>query len=226
RCVAGVTTLVVTISSVGNTPSTVRFRSDGNWRLDLMLDNSRAVQEMIEWFQNPDAVSSEEQATSDIPVRIELVGDQPPVAMCLRPLAGLKSVRRLALRKSFKMACSSGVFECLATPIPAGHSESVLPFPGLQDIHAEEPTKGLVEDIIAMLRARRASLDQSEVSDPLQKIILGKETASSGGDSQSLSSLGSALLSELLSVVNASDIQLLWWGSTLSTRGSKGRRKP
>ncbi|KAG8952741.1 hypothetical protein FRC04_003664 [Tulasnella sp. 424] len=211
RCVIDASQIIVTFSVIQNVSNTVRLKSNGLWSLDLTLDGAQAAGDFLAWFSSPEVVST---GAVDIPVRLELIGDEPRIDLFCRPLSSFNSIRRITLRHDFRPSSPSAVLRYLS--IAAEHDQHSLsfPFPGLEELHVEKPTRSLLHDISTMLTNRYTLSSAFGSSPPLQRIIMGKEYA--GGEVGSLGEFWPSPLSGLLDIVDSSGIQLSWWGKQLT----------
>lgn len=211
RCIVDDSQFIVTFSSTQSVSNTVRFRSDGLWSLDLILDSAQAIGDMLMWFSSPEASST--SGAVDIPVRLELMGDEPQVDLFFRSLSSFNSIRRITLCHDFRPRSPSSVFQYLTTTAEQNQHGIPFPFPGLEELHVENPTVSLLLGISEMLKIRHALLSAFGSSAPLQRIIVGNEHA--GGEVGPLDEFWPVPLSSLLDLVDSSGIQLLWWGKQL-----------
>ncbi|KAG8922369.1 hypothetical protein FRC01_014130, partial [Tulasnella sp. 417] len=219
-CLVQCSGITVTFSTTAFASNIVRFISDGMWSLDLTLDSAQAVKSMLSWFSSPEVASA---STTEIPVRIEFVGDEPLVDLFLGPLVGFKTIHRITFNHDFEPRSPSIILEYLGRA--ANHSEHYshsLPFPGLAELHIEKPTRPFLQNITTMLKDRRTLCKTLGLSTPLRRIILGSEHA--GEEMKPLDELWPIPLSKLIDAVNASGIQLSWWGKQL-TGGALVRSK-
>ncbi|KAG9042071.1 hypothetical protein FS837_011368 [Tulasnella sp. UAMH 9824] len=217
-CVANISMITVTFATTAFMSNMVRFQSDGLWSLDLTLDSARAVKGILVWCSSPEFSSG----TMDVPVRIEFEGGEPRVDLFLGPLSGFENIRRITFRHDFESRSPSTILEYLSRAAkPDQHSRS-LPFPGLEELHIEKPTRPFLQNITAMLKDRRTLCKVLGSPARLRRIILGSEH--SGEEMESLDELWPIPLSKLIDTVNAGGIQLSWWGKQL-TGGALVRSK-
>lgn len=211
RSVIDASQIIVSFSVIQNVSNTVRLKSNGLWSLDLTLDGAQAAGDFLAWFSSPEVAST---GAVDIPVRLELIGDEPRVDLFCRPLSSFNSIRRITLRHAFRPSSPSAVLRYLT--IAAEHDQHGLsfPFPGLEELHVENPTRSLLHDISTMITNRYTLSSVFGASAPLQRIILGKGHA--GGEVGSLGKFWPSPLSGLLDIVDSSGIQLSWWGKQLT----------
>ncbi|KAG8941144.1 hypothetical protein FRC00_012544, partial [Tulasnella sp. 408] len=170
-CVANVSMITVTFATTAFMSNMVRFESDGLWSLDLTLDSAQAVKGILIWFSSPEFSSD----TMDVPVRIQFEGGEPRVDLFLGPLLGFENIRRITFRHDFESRSPSTILEYLSRAAkPDQHSRS-LPFPGLEELHIEKPTRPFLQNITAMLKDRRTLCKVLGSPARLRRIILGSE---------------------------------------------------
>lgn len=209
-CVAKVSMITVTFATTAFMSNLVRFESDGLWSLDLTLDSAQAVKSILVWFSSPEFSSD----TTDVPVRIEFEGAEPQVDLFLGPLSGFKNISRITFRHYFESRSPSTILEYLSRAAKPDQHNHSLPFPGLEELHIEKPTRPFLQNITAMLKDRRTLCKVLGSPAPLRRIILGSEHP--GEEMESLDELWPIPLSKLINTVNAGGIRLSWWGEQLT----------
>ncbi|KAG9042072.1 hypothetical protein FS837_011369 [Tulasnella sp. UAMH 9824] len=177
----------------------VELSSDGLWSLDLTLDNMDVVREVLLWLD----VAEVSSKTENLPIEMEWSSSVRLQDGFFDPVCEFGNVRHITICSNFGADCPGTVKQGLT-----------LSFPGLRELHIEDPTSQMVELVISLLNERQAARKNDVSRHPLRMVIFDGEEAAEVAQQSAI--LESETFRSLLHTATASDIQVWWYGKLMT----------